>query len=80
MPSRKLYKRSKPKRSKANKKSKNKKSVTKSSCQNSLKRKIAINMDEYKKGKFVSRQQAIAVSYSQVKKSRPGCSRYFRRK
>jgi hypothetical protein len=56
------------------------KRVTKSSCQRSLQKKIAINMDEYKQGRYVSRQQAVAVSYSQVKKARPGCSRYFKRK
>lgn len=57
-----------------------KRSATKKSCQNSLKRKIGININEYKKGRFISRQQAVAVSYSQVKKSRPSCSRYFKRK
>lgn len=72
--------RSKSRGSKKNRSKKGKRSVTKRSCQNSLKKKIAINMDEYKKGRFVSRQQAVAVSYSQVKKSRPACSRYFKRR
>lgn len=36
--------------------------------QNYLSKKIKINMDEYKKGRFVSPQQAIAVSYSELKK------------
>jgi predicted transcriptional regulator len=33
-----------------------------------LKKKIAINIDEYRKGRWVSPQQAIAVSYSQARK------------
>jgi hypothetical protein len=42
-----------------------------------LKKKIGINMSEYKSGMFVSRPQAIAVSYSQVRKSYPGCSKFI---
>jgi hypothetical protein len=45
-----------------------------------LKKKIRKNMDEYKSGRYSSRQQALAVSYSQVKKMSPYCSRYFKRK
>lgn len=41
------------------------------SCKEFLGRKIAENMRELKKGKFSSRAQAIAVSYSQVRAS--GC-------
>jgi hypothetical protein len=51
--------------------------LTKRSCQSKLKNKIRINMTEYKKGRFSSRQQALAVSYSQVKKKSPGCKRFF---
>ncbi len=54
-------------------------SLTKRSCQNKLKNKIRINMAEYKKGRFSSRQQALAVSYAQVKKKSPSCKRYFKR-
>ena len=36
--------------------------------------------DEYKSGRYKSRQQALAVSYSQTKKISPYCSRYFKRK
>ncbi len=54
-------------------------SLTKSSCQSKLKNKIRINMAEYKKGRFSSRKQALAVSYAQVKKKSPGCKRYFKR-
>jgi hypothetical protein len=55
-------------------------SLTKRSCQTKLKNKIRINMAEYKKGRFSSRQQALAVSYSQVKKKSPGCKRFFSRR
>lgn len=53
---------------------------TKSACNKLLKKKIRKNMDEYKSGRYSSRQQALAVSYSQVKKMSPYCSRYFKRK
>ena len=52
----------------------------KSSCQTKLKNKIRINMAEYKKGRFSSRQQALAVSYAQVKKKSPSCKRFFSRR
>ena len=67
--------RSRSRGSKAGKRS----SLTKRSCQTKLKNKIRINMAEYKKGRFSSRQQALAVSYAQVKKKSPGCKRYFKR-
>ncbi len=51
----------------------------KSFCNKKLKNKIGINMSEWKKGRFSSRSQALAVSYAQVKKSNPKCSRYFRK-
>ena len=50
-----------------------KKSKRNSKCRKVLSKKIAINMDEFKHGRFVSRAQAIAVSYSQVKKHYPKC-------
>lgn len=53
---------------------------TKVQCNSFLKRKIRKNMDEYKQGRYVSRQQALAVSYSQLKKKSPYCSRYFKRR
>ncbi len=52
----------------------------KDDCMNLLKDKISKNMKEYKDGFYSSRQQAIAVSYSQVKKMSPYCSRYMTRK
>jgi hypothetical protein len=49
-------------------------------CKTRLRNKIKINLDEYKKGRYVSRQQAIAVSYAQIKKKYPKCSRSLRKK
>ncbi len=65
---------SKTKRSGSRKKSS---SRAKRSCQTKLKNKIRINMAEYKKGRFSSRKQALAVSYAQVKKKSPSCKKYF---
>lgn len=48
-------------------------------CKNLLSKKISINMRELKKGKFKNRAQAIAVSYSQVKKKYPSCAKMYRR-
>ena len=76
---------SKKKQSKKSSKKKSKKMSKKSSvrtktgCNDLLKNKIRVNMKELKDGRFASRQQAIAVSYSQVKKSSPYCKRYFKR-
>ena len=42
-------------------------------CQKALSNKIKINMKEYKSGRYKSRKQAIAVSYSQTQKSHPEC-------
>ena len=36
-------------------------------------------MKEYETGRYKNRKQAIAVSYSQVKKERPGCKKVFKR-
>ena len=77
MPSRKKSYRKTSKR--GSRKGAKRSSLTKRSCQTKLKNKIRINMAEYKKGRFSSRQQALAVSYAQVKKKSPGCKRYFKR-
>jgi len=53
---------------------------TKSACNLALRKKIRLNMDEYKRGRYSSRQQALAVSYSQINKNNPYCRRYFSRK
>ena len=36
-------------------------------------------MAEYKRGRWVSPQQAIAVSYSETLKKFPGCKKYLRK-
>jgi hypothetical protein len=75
-----MYKKKKSKSTKRkNSKSKQKKIASKrlkSRCKNFLKKKIAINMTEYKKGRFKSPAQAIAVSYSELKKRIPSCKRF----
>lgn len=42
-------------------------------CNNYLQKKIKINLLEYKKGKYKSSKQAIAVSYAQTNKKYPKC-------
>ena len=56
------------------------KNSLKSRCRKILSKKIGINIGELHAGRYSSRAQAIAVSYSQVKKSNPKCSRYFTKK
>jgi len=71
------------KRSKKNSKKSSKRSKrgsVKSKCRQWLQDKIKKNMKELKKGRWVSRAQAIAVSYSQVKKSHPQCKRSLAKK
>ena len=49
-------------------------------CKNRLQEKIKINIDEYKRGRFVSPPQAVAVSYSQIRKNFPECRKYFEKR
>ena len=49
-------------------------------CREHLQKKIRINMEEYKSGRYSSRAQAVAVSYAQVKKKYPYCKRSLSRK
>lgn len=49
-------------------------------CRKYLGKKIGINMNEYKAGRFVSPAQAIAVSYSETLKKFPSCKRFLKRK
>jgi len=49
-------------------------------CKNYLQDKIRINMREYEDGRWKSRQQAIAVSYSQIAKYYPMCQIYLGKK
>ena len=57
------------------------KSKSKSLCKQRLSKKIAINIKEMKdEKKYISKAQAIAVAYSQVKKMFPGCKRVLKNK
>ena len=47
--------------------------MTVSRCKDELKDKIRVNIGEYNDGKYVSRSQAIAVAYAQIKKKYPQC-------
>jgi len=67
--------RSQKRRSKSKRKSR-----SKSRCKGYLQSKIRINMNEYKSGRFKSRAQAVAVSYSQVRKKHPACKRVLSKK
>lgn len=54
-------------------------SSTKTACRKKLSSKIGININEYKQGRYVSPAQAVAVSYSQVKKKYPDCVKYLKK-
>ena len=43
-------------------------------CYKYLQNKISYNLDEYKKGKYKSSKQALAISYSQAKSKYPDCN------
>lgn len=49
-------------------------------CRKYLGKKIGINMSEYKSGRWVSPEQAIAVSYSETFKRFPHCKQHLKRK
>ena len=51
-----------------------------SKCKLYLQKKIAINLNEFYKGRFTSPAQAIAVSYNEVQKRHPACVRILRKK
>ena len=55
------------------------KSVKKISCKKFLSIKIKKNMKELKKGRYKNRKQALAVSFSQTKKEKPGCKKVFKK-
>ena len=85
---RKSKKRKSKKRKSKKRKSKKRKSVKRKSrkrksqgkCRKILGRKMGINMKEYESGRYISRAQAAAVSYSQVNKEHPYCRRVLKRK
>lgn len=82
---RKSRRKSKPRRScrKSGRKSKSPRrrriSPARSRCNALVSSKIAINIKEYKRRRYTSRAQAIAVGYSQIAKRYPECKRYQRR-
>jgi hypothetical protein len=78
--SKKSVKRRSPKKSAKRSKRKTPRSATASKCRDWLQDKISINMKEYNKGRWVSRAQAVAVSYSQVKNKHPECKRSLARR
>lgn len=43
-------------------------------CYKYLQSKISYNLEEYKKGKYKTSKQAIAISYNQAKKKYPECN------
>ena len=61
-------------------KKENKEKKERKTCQEHLSKKIAINLKEYKQGRYKSPKQAIAVSYSQVKKAYPDCEKILKMK
>jgi cellobiose-specific phosphotransferase system component IIA len=48
-------------------------------CEAYVQAKIPINLAEYRKGRYQSAKQAIAVAYSQVQKAHPACKQYLRK-
>lgn len=62
------------------KKSRKHSSRGKLGCRSLLSKKIRVNMKEYKSGRYSSRSQAIAVAFSMLRKSRPGCNKYFKKR
>tara|TARA_Y100000768_G_scaffold373532_1_gene342264 strand:- start:4368 stop:4628 length:261 start_codon:yes stop_codon:yes gene_type:complete len=71
----------KPVKRKKSNKSKRKKYMTKKRCKSYLQQKIRKNISEHMKSnkkKFKSIKQAIAVSYSQIKRSHKNCKKHFK--
>jgi hypothetical protein len=68
-----------PKR-KSSRKRKHKVYGSKSKCRGYLSAKIRENMHELSRGRWKSRAQAIAVSYSMTAKAYPRCGRYLKRR
>jgi len=65
------------KKSGSPKKNKSRAGYSKDKCRSHLSDKIGTNMKDFEKGKWQSRKQALAVSYSQVNTTHPQCERYF---
>lgn len=46
-------------------------------CLQNFNKKLGTNLGEYKKGRYTSYKQALAITYSQVLKKQPKCSKYI---
>lgn len=55
-------------------------SRSRSKCKKYLSKKIGINIAEFYNGFYMSKPQAIAVAYSQVRKSHPHCKRIIKQR
>jgi hypothetical protein len=66
-------------KSKRKSKSKSKRRSRSSKCKKYLQKKIGINISEFKNGLYISKSQAIAVAYSQVRKKHPSCRRVIKK-
>lgn len=56
-----------------------KKVPSKPTCKNYLKKKIKRNLKNFEKENFKNKTQALAISYSQVKKNHPQCKRVLKK-
>jgi hypothetical protein len=59
------------------KRSRKNRSASSIKCRKYVSDKIRKTMHEYKKGRYSSRKQAIAVAFSMSRKKYPKCSRYY---
>lgn len=48
-------------------------------CRSLVSHKVSANLKELAQGRYTSRAQAVAVSYSQVQKKYPKCKRYLKK-
>ncbi len=46
-------------------------------CNKLFKKKLSTNLGEYKKGRYQNYKQALAITYSQVLRKNPKCSKYI---
>ena len=49
-------------------------------CRKSFKKKLQLNLQEYKKGKYKNNKQALAVTYNQVIKKNKDCKKFYTKK
>jgi hypothetical protein len=55
------------------------KKFSKKVCRSLVSHKVSANLKEMEKGRYSSRAQAVAVSYSQVQKKYPKCKKFLKR-